>query len=894
MLPVLTVMLLPYSLQKGAIAVTRINFIVFIHSLTCHPMNGRPVLCSLILLLIAFLFPVSGKPQNLVPNPGFEDYYNCPAGISQVPLSGVAQGVKNWTIPGAGSSDYYNTCGAAEVGIPFNLFGYQPAHGGNAYVGCYTMLYHLLPQLDNYREYVETQLTQPLQKNHLYNVSFYVNTAATDGIPYLQGYDYSFWATDGVGALLSVNYVTGYNLFNYTPQVQQPSGQILSDTAGWTLVSGYVQGNGEQYITIGNYRKYLQMSKTPVMQTAASPGAWYDTISYVYIDDVSVTPVTDATNDTTLCDTTGFSKVLQGYQGGSSYSWNTGDTTSQITIHTPGTYTYQVQFGSYTIKDTIYIRYYARRQLQLPFHDTAACSGSAVAVKAPDSFLAYEWHANGNIYHTQSAAVYPSGTVVLKVTDSCGTMTDSLYVRAVQQQPLTAHFNDTTVCAGMPLQYIAPPGYLSYQWLHGNATSPGQSVTITQPGTVILQVTDSCRTYSDTFIIHHQQAQPLQSLHDTTVCSGTTLTVTAPNGYNTYQWEYGGNTYNSQSITIGNAGTAILHVTDICGMQTDSFAIAYKQLHPLNTHFPDTSLCANASLQLVAPAGYLSYLWQHDNIISSTQAVVLISGGKVVLKVQDSCVTYADSFTVQIKPVPPSPVTADTSVCPGVVLLTLPATGTGLLWYTSATDPTGSAALPIMPAGQQTPFTVYVTQTVNGCESDRASLRISFYAMPVAALPEDTVFCQGDVYSIGYQSAVSDTYRWSSGETTAFIRPAVAGLYQLTVSNACGSASASTKVQIAPCDKCFWIPDAFTPNGDGRNDQFGPVRTCPAHLHYYLLRIYNRWGQVVFESMTPERRWDGSFGGGEQPLGTYTYTLEYKSTAFSPTVYTKGTVELIR
>ncbi len=631
------------------------------------------------------------------------------------------------------------------------------------------------------------------------------------------------------------------------------------------------------------------------MQTAApSPNGVYDTISYVYVDDVSVTPVTDATNDTSLCDTVGFSKVLHGYQGGSNYTWNTGDTTPQIIVHTPGTYTYQVTFGSYTIKDTINITYRTRQQLHANLHDTAICAGTTINIKAPDSFVAYEWHANGNVYHTQTVPVFTAGTVVLQATDSCGMMTDSFHVRFIQQQPLAAHINDTMVCAGTNVQFAAPAGYLAYQWHYGNTATTGQSVTITQPGTVILQVSDSCKTYADTFIIHHKQPLPLIHLHDTTICNGATAFVMAQNGYDAYGWQYSGNTYTTQAVMITNAGKVVLHVTDICGTQADSFMVAYKQLYPLTTHLHDTSVCAGTSVQVTAPAGYLSYAWLHDNTVDTKQAATIASDGMVILQVQDSCVTYADSFIVQLKPVPLPPATTDTAICPGAILVSLPVYGSGLLWYTSPSDKNGSVTMPVVPSGQHDPLIIYVTQTVNGCESDKASLRIDFYNEPVVILPTDTVFCSGDRYRIGYEANMPVSYKWSSGETVPFIYPAASGVYQLTVSNMCGSAAASTNMQVAPCDKCFWLPDAFTPNGDGRNDEFGPVRTCPAHFHYYLFKVYNRWGQVVFESVSPEHKWNGSFAGQDQPLGTYSYTLEYRSTAVSPTVFTKGTLELIR
>jgi gliding motility-associated-like protein len=68
-------------------------------------------------------------------------------------------------------------------------------------------------------------------------------------------------------------------------------------------------------------------------------------------------------------------------------------------------------------------------------------------------------------------------------------------------------------------------------------------------------------------------------------------------------------------------------------------------------------------------------------------------------------------------------------------------------------------------------------------------------------------------------------------------------------------------------------PDAFTPDGDGKNDLFVPSYDCS--ISNYIIRIYNRWGQLVFESNNPNAGWDGTFEGRDQPIGTYVYYIEY-------------------
>ena len=81
--------------------------------------------------------------------------------------------------------------------------------------------------------------------------------------------------------------------------------------------------------------------------------------------------------------------------------------------------------------------------------------------------------------------------------------------------------------------------------------------------------------------------------------------------------------------------------------------------------------------------------------------------------------------------------------------------------------------------------------------------------------------------------------------------------------------SISNEVEIIP-QMAFYIPNTFTPNGDGLNDTFGISGEA---IKDFNLQIFNRWGQLVFQSGNPNERWDGSFNGEQVPQGVYVYRL---------------------
>ena len=73
----------------------------------------------------------------------------------------------------------------------------------------------------------------------------------------------------------------------------------------------------------------------------------------------------------------------------------------------------------------------------------------------------------------------------------------------------------------------------------------------------------------------------------------------------------------------------------------------------------------------------------------------------------------------------------------------------------------------------------------------------------------------------------------------------------------------------------FFVPNAFSPNEDGKNDVFLPGFGADCTLATYNLRVFNRWGMLVFESLALETGWDGEFRNEPAPQGAYLYSIQY-------------------
>ncbi len=155
----------------------------------------------------------------------------------------------------------------------------------------------------------------------------------------------------------------------------------------------------------------------------------------------------------------------------------------------------------------------------------------------------------------------------------------------------------------------------------------------------------------------------------------------------------------------------------------------------------------------------------------------------------------------------------------------------------------------------------------------------------------DTSLCLGAAFNLHAFSGMESAYSWDDGSTGDSLWVSRQGVYLLRVINSCGTFYDSVRVGFVECQCHPFVPTAFSPNHDGLNETFKPRISCP--LSFYLLSVYNRFGERVFQSFDPEAGWDGTFRGQHADLGTYFYQVKY-TTAQQESVMLKGDLVLIR
>jgi gliding motility-associated-like protein len=139
------------------------------------------------------------------------------------------------------------------------------------------------------------------------------------------------------------------------------------------------------------------------------------------------------------------------------------------------------------------------------------------------------------------------------------------------------------------------------------------------------------------------------------------------------------------------------------------------------------------------------------------------------------------------------------------------------------------------------------------------------------------------------------TYKWSTipAQFTDKASDLGWGYYYVDVVDANGCKVKDTVyIDPGPCCEQVFIPNAFSPNGDGKNDVFRI--TTSTGIKLYRFEIYNRWGNKVWSTIDPKRGWDGTQAGGESEMGTYYYIFSYMCITDGQDYLKKGDVILVK
>ena len=337
--------------------------------------------------------------------------------------------------------------------------------------------------------------------------------------------------------------------------------------------------------------------------------------------------------------------------------------------------------------------------------------------------------------------------------------------------------------------------------------------------------------------------------------------------------------------------------------------IIHTDIHPLAAHTPPQNFLGCLSKDLFMPRtdpAALKILWTGPNAYQSDKAAAVLPDvqykdtGLYTLKetFYFGCVTL-DTFFLKVFPGTTLSLQPPTALCEGGHE-TLMATGTGggtFQWVPATGLSSDKIGNPVAKPSISTEYEVYYTNTY-GCK-DSAYAYIKVYKNPIAYAGTGKVILLGDTLTLnGIVQGTSINYYWTPPQymdDPQSLSPKVSPVHDMqytlhTISNVgCGEVASSVLVKVY--DDIF-IPNAFTPNGDGKNDVFHILALDSYRIVSFL--IYDREGKAVYRGTNTSAGWDGTYRGMPQPVGTYIYYLELQNQQSGKKVMKKGTILLLR
>lgn len=575
--------------------------------------------------------------------------------------------------------------------------------------------------------------------------------------------------------------------------------------------------------------------------------------------------------------------TLDAGPGKTAYFWNTGEETQTIQVSEPGTYYVEAFSGSdCSATDTVSVAFY-EPPIDLGPNDTI-CDGASTTFTIDGNYLlTWEDGSTGPSYE-----VSEEGIVTVEVTDFQGcTLRDSTFI-SVRPRPETPEISGENVyCQGETLDLsLSTFEGANYRFLLPDTTLAFsqaltvQNLDLEDAGDYLgFIIVEGCESFSDTLTVEVIPAPQVALPDDQEFCDGENFIIEPEvEGENEgFSWQDGSG---DPTFIATESGTYVLEVLNAEGcLGTDSVAIAFNQV-PQNPEITGNEpVCEGETLSISSQGeNGVSYTWSdaEGNIIFTgntlvfDQASAANSGDYNVQAALEACLSDILDFTVEVSENPVVELPGDSLICNGEeIILTTDGDFESFLWNTGDTEA-------LIVAGEG--FYELTVTNEAGCEGT-ANIAVSedgplaeFGYVPTGVIRPEQVVEFADLSDPG-ESIIADRFwDFGDGSTSEAQNPdhpyPTSGIYSvsLTVTDVNGCQSTATQEVVVSFD--FRIPQGFSPNGDGINDIF-EIQGLEAFPET-ALKIFNRWGNVVFETNRYNNDWDGR----NVPDGTYFYAVK--------------------
>jgi len=510
---------------------------------------------------------------------------------------------------------------------------------------------------------------------------------------------------------------------------------------------------------------------------------------------------------------------------------------------------------------------------------------------------------NNQQFTPLSTTIYTATSTLIEGTVTCTTTNQTEIT--VNIIPTINAGVDAAICEGenYTLTGVNPDG-ATLTWDNG-ITNNVQFSPLDSLQYILLAELDGC-VGTDTVIVDVNPNPELTVPLDVTICDEENVVLNATST-NTFDLSWDNGITNNQSFTpVATAAyTVTATITEGLNVCTTT-GIVTVTVNPnpmVDAHVNGVTLitlCQGDSYILTANNPDNGVLTWTNNVVDNVSFTPTDSLMYYVTSNLNGCFSV-DSIIVDVVDSPVVQTELDRKICIGDSVMMVATSNESLATITWGEGIVNNTF--IYPLTTQT---YYATASLGNCTStdeititveDLPDASFSFNPNPVTIEDTELLFTQ-------YNLNDGEMYNWNFGDNTSssldspiHIYPEVAGLtydVKLIVTDSIGCIdSSSTQITIFDV-LIYYVPNAFTPDGDTYNERFQPIFTSGFDPYDYHLIIFNRWGETVFESYNDQEGWDGTYNGENAPDGVYVWTVQFGDILSDKKFIDRGIVTIVR
>ena len=609
----------------------------------------------------------------------------------------------------------------------------------------------------------------------------------------------------------------------------------------------------------------------------------YDTINV----SINPLPVVDLGNDSAICLD---SNLVLNPKVGVSWLWNNGDTTQALLVNTAGDYEVTVaDANGCENDDEINLSINPLPQVELG-EDTAICIGEIITFDAEVGEI-WLWN-NGE--ETKTTNVNTAGDYSITVTDENGCVNYDTILLGIHSLPDVELGGDTSICKeNNYLIHSNAPTALTYLWNNGSRDSELESFGKLDYS-VIVTDSNECVNYDTIQIDTFESPKVVINIQDTAICFGDSVKLEVAQDYNFYAWTNTSSITNSTIVSATNK--YILRAFDANGcLGVDTTDLLVYDLP--NIDLGDSArYCEFKEMSIDIAEENAQYLWSTGGTNKSES---IFAVGRYWADVTDTNNCFnSDSVWVHFGGRVPVDLGEDTTICEGTSLVLNASFINKEIWQSIDTSDTYTVR-----ASNQ--YDVLVIDS-DGCFG-RDTILVSVSEVPKVEIVQGDSIPICERASEGKHLSILNVEEmdvlWNTGEHQDRIQVSYTDQFIVQKTNNYGCVGWDTAVVFEMClPVVLSMPNVFTPDNDGINENFIPIEAPTESLDFILantmkmnFKVLNRWGRPVFMSSAVLPNWDGRNieSGKECAVGTYYWMLEYGDVS-GGNYQLNGFVQLIR